>query len=130
MIGLTALGLIVLGLREMGVPALADPLLSLSLLILGSCGMISILLPYTAENYPLRIRGRATGWVAGCSKLGGLLAQGLNVAGVVPAFAGAVLIVAVPAAASILLLMVFGNETRGVDLRELDATGRVAPQTL
>jgi putative MFS transporter len=128
MIGLTALGLVCLGLREIGVVALGNPLLSLSLLILGSCGVISILLPYTAENFPLRIRGRATGWVAGCSKLGGLLAQGLNVAGVVPAFATAVLIVAVPAAASILLLTLFGNETRGLDLRELDATGRISPQ--
>ena len=130
MIGLTALGLLFLGLREVGVEAFGNPLLPLSLLILGSCGVISILLPYTAENYPLRIRGRATGWVAGCSKLGGLLAQGLNVAGVVPAFGPAVLIIAVPAAVSILLLAVFGGETRGLDLRQLDATGRISPQNI
>ncbi len=128
MIGLTALGLLCLGLREIGVAALGNPLLPLSLVILGSCGMISILLPYTAENYPLRIRGRATGWIAGCTKLGGLMAQALNVAGVVPAFAAAVLVVAVPAAVAILLLALFGRETRGVDLRELDATGRISPQ--
>ncbi len=130
MIALSALGLLCLGLREIGVAAFGNPLLPLSLLILGSCGVISILLPYTAENYPLRIRGRATGWVAGCSKLGGLLAQGLNVAGVVPAFGPAVLIIAVPAAVSILLLIKFGGETRGLDLRQLDATGRISPQNV
>ena len=80
-----------------GVTALANPMLPLTLVIVGSCGAISILLPYTAENYPLRVRGRATGWIAGCSKLGGLLAQGLSVAGVIPAFATAVLVIAVPA---------------------------------
>src|SRR5256886_17431570 len=41
-------------------------------------------LPYAAENYPLRIRGRATGWVAACSKLGGLVAQALSVVAGVP----------------------------------------------
>ena len=126
MIGVTALGLLGLALREGGMAALADPLISLTLVILGSSGVISILLPYTAENYPVRVRGRATGWVAGCSKLGGLLAQGLSVAGAVPAFATAVLAISVPAAISLLLLAVFGHETRGVDLRELDVTGRLA----
>ena len=126
MIGVTALGLLGLALRDSGVTALANPMLPLTLVILGSCGVISILLPYTAENYPLRVRGRATGWIAGCSKLGGLLAQGLSVAGVIPAFATAVLVIAVPAAASLLLLALFGHETRGMDLRELDRTGRLA----
>jgi putative MFS transporter len=126
MIGVTALGLLGLALREGGMVALANPLIPLTLVILGSSGVISILLPYTAENYPVRVRGRATGWVAGCSKLGGLLAQSLSVAGAVPAFGTAVLVISVPAAISLLLLAVFGHETRGVDLRELDVTGRLA----
>jgi putative MFS transporter len=125
MISVTALGLLGLALREGGMAALADPLVPLTLVILGSSGVISILLPYTAENYPVRIRGRATGWVAGCSKLGGLLAQGLSVAGAIPAFGSAVLVISVPAAISLLLLATFGRETRGVDLRELDLTGRL-----
>ena len=126
MIAVTATGLLGLALRDSGVAALANPLISLTCVVLGSSGVISILLPYTAENYPVRVRGRATGWVAGCSKLGGLLAQGLSVAGAVPAFGKAVLFISVPAAISLLLLAVFGHETRGVDLRELDATGRLA----
>ena len=127
MIGVTALGLLGLEWRDTGVAALANPLVPLTLVILGSCGSISILLPYTAENYPLRVRGRATGWVAGCSKLGGLLAQGLSVAGVVPTFAAAVIVIAVPATLSLLLLAYFGHETRGVDLGKLDRTGSLGP---
>jgi putative MFS transporter len=123
MIAVTALGLLGLALREMAISALANPLLPLTLVILGSCGVISILLPYTAENYPVRVRGRAAGWVAGCSKLGGLLAQGLSVAGAVPAFGIAVVFISVPAAIAMLLLVAFGHETRGIDLGELDAAG-------
>jgi MFS transporter, putative metabolite:H+ symporter len=127
MIGVTALGLIGLALHESGMRVLANPVPPLTLLIIGSCGVIAILLPYTAENYPVRVRGRATGWIAGCSKLGGLIAQGLSVAGAVPAFAAAILVISVPAAIALLLLMVFGHETRGIDLGELDATGRLSP---
>jgi putative MFS transporter len=125
MIAVTAVGLLGLALREMGISALSNPLLPLTLVILGSCGVISILLPYTAENYPVRVRGRAAGWVAGCSKLGGLLAQGLSVAGAVPAFGVAVVFISVPAATALVLLSVFGHETRGIDLGELDAAGHL-----
>jgi putative MFS transporter len=125
MIGVTALGLLGLALREMGIGMLSNPLLPLTLVILGSCGVISILLPYTAENYPVRVRGRAAGWVAGCSKLGGLLAQGLSVAGAVPAFGVAVVFISAPAAIALLLLAVFGHETRGIELGELDASGHL-----
>ena len=122
MIAVTALGLLGLALRDLGMAALADPLVPLTLVILGSCGVISILLPYAAENYPVRVRGRATGWVAGCSKFGGLLAPASSVAGAVPAVAGAILMIAAPAAVSLLLLALFGRETRDRDLSELDAT--------
>lgn len=125
MIGVTALGLLGLALREMGISALSNPLLPLTLVILGSCGVISILLPYTAENYPVRVRGRAAGWVAGCSKLGGLLAQGLSVAGAVPTFGVAVVFISAPAAIALLLLVVFGHETRRIDIGQLDASGHL-----
>jgi putative MFS transporter len=42
--------------------------------IVCASGIIAILLPYTAENYPIRVRGRAIGWAAGCTKGGGLIA--------------------------------------------------------
>lgn len=100
---------------------LENPVLPLVLVIVGSCGVISILLPYAAESYPLRIRGRATGWVAGCSKLGGVMAQGLAIVGVAPPFGAAALVIVVPSALSFVLVQMFGRETLGKDLRELEA---------
>ncbi|RZJ05731.1 MAG: MFS transporter [Brevundimonas sp.] len=120
MLGVTAAGLVGFLLRGAGVAVLADPVIALSLLIVGSSGVIAILLPYTAESYPLRIRGRATGWVAGCSKLGGLLAQGLTVAGAVPPLGVAAGLIAAPALVGLALIALLGKETRGRDLSELD----------
>jgi putative MFS transporter len=121
MIGITAIGLLGLSIQDNSPQGMTDPLVPLTLVILGSCGVISILLPYTAENFPLRIRGRATGWIAGCSKLGGLLAQGLSVVGVVPKFSLAVMIIGVPAVISLVLIAFYGHETRRRDLRDLEA---------
>ncbi|HEY4113592.1 MAG TPA: MFS transporter [Rhizomicrobium sp.] len=120
MLAIMTSGLVALLLRETGFSPVSNPLLPVTLLVLGSSGVISILLPYTAETYPIRVRGRATGWIAGCSKLGGLLAQGLSVLALVPALGYAALFVALPAAASILLIGWLGHETRGRDLRELE----------
>jgi putative MFS transporter len=120
MLGVTAAGLTGFLLRGAGVAFLADPAIALSLLIVGSSGVIAIILPYTAESYPLRIRGRATGWVAGCSKLGGLLAQGLTAAGAVPPLGLAAGLIAVPAVLALVLISVLGKETRGRDLSEMD----------
>lgn len=108
---------------------LQDPTLPLVLLIIGSCGVIAILLPYTAESYPLRIRGRATGWVAGCSKFGGLFAQALSVIGVVPPLGAAALAIAVPTGVGLVLIMLFGRESRGRDLRELELSAKATALT-
>jgi MFS transporter, putative metabolite:H+ symporter len=121
MIATTTLGLLALLLRgTQGVSILANPILPLALLIVGSTGVISILLPYTAENFPVKVRGRATGWIAGCSKLGGLIAQGLSVLALVPALDVAAMSIAVPAGLSLLLIALLGRETRRRDLRELE----------
>jgi putative MFS transporter len=120
------LGLFGFLLRSMGFPLLANPLLPLTLVIVGSCGVISILLPYTAENYPLRVRGRATGWIAACSKMGGLIAQGLAVLGAAPTFGIAAALIALPTAAGLGLVAWLGRETRGRDLRELERLARAA----
>jgi putative MFS transporter len=107
----------------MGVEFLANPIGPLALLIVGSSGVIAIILPYTAENYPLRIRGRATGWIAGCSKLGGLLAQGLGVMAAAPPLAAAAAVVGALAVAALGLVTFLGRETRGRDLRDLEDPG-------
>ena len=121
MLVLMTLGLLGFLARSSGMAILENPVPPLVLVIVGSCGVISILLPYAAESYPLRIRGRATGWVAGCSKLGGVMAQGLAIVGVAPPFGAAALVIVVPSALSFVLVRLFGRETRGKDLRELEA---------
>lgn len=116
------LGLGALLLHELAiVPMLSNPIIPVALLIVGASGVISILLPYSTENFPIRMRGRSTGWVAGWSKIGGLVAQILSVLSLVPSLGTAIAAVIVPALASILLVVVFGPETRGRDLRELES---------
>jgi putative MFS transporter len=122
-VGVTTLGLVTILLRDVGgVHLLSSPVLPVSLLIIGTSGIISMLLPYSAESYPLRVRGRATGWVAGFSKGGGLMAQGLGALALVPALGVAAGAVAVPCALSMALIVVLGRETHAKDLRELEAT--------
>lgn len=121
-IGVTTLGLAAtLFGNNRALFLISDPLVSVSLLVIGSSAVISILLPYTSESFPVRLRGRATGWVAGCSKVGGVLAQALALAALVPAFALAAGAIAIPTIGSLLLIAIFGHETRGRDLRELEA---------
>lgn len=123
MTAVTALGLLALMLRQTGVAAAANPVVALTLLILGSTGVISILLPYAAESYPLRIRGRATGWVAGCSKSGGLICQGLSALALVPALGAAAVEITIPVLLALTLIALYGRETRGRDLRVLESAG-------
>ena len=98
--------------------------MSVSLLVIGASAVISILLPYTSESFPVRMRGRATGWVAGCSKVGGVMAQALALLALLPAFAPAAGAIAIPTIGSLLLVAIFGHETRGRDLRELEIFSR------
>lgn len=103
----------------------ASPVVPVALLIVGSNGIIAMLLPYAAESFPLRIRARATGWIAACSKLGGVFAQALSILAIIPTLAASTWLIAVPTALSLALLGLFGKETRGRDLRDLDPGGHV-----
>jgi len=127
-IATTTLGLVAILLRDAGVVhTLSSPVLPMTLLIVGDSGIISMLLPYTAENYPLRVRGRATGWVAGFSKSGGVLAQTLVTLALVPALDVAAEAVAVPCVVSVLLIGLIGRETPRRDLRELERMQAATP---
>jgi putative MFS transporter len=120
MIGIMALGLFgIMGLAVAKGPF--SPVLPVGLLLIGSNGLLAILLPYATESYPLRIRGRATGWIAGCSKAGGIVAQVLGVAGAIPGLGVAAAALAVPSIVTMGLVARFGSETLGHDLRELEA---------
>ncbi|WOF45487.1 MFS transporter [Sphingopyxis indica] len=122
-IAVTLLGLA--GVLWLAITSGASPVLPVALLIVGSNGIIAMLLPYAAESFPLRIRARATGLVAACSKLGGVLAQALAILAIIPTLAVSALMIALPTALSLILVARFGRETRGLDLRDLDPEGHV-----
>lgn len=88
-----------------------------ALLIVGSNAVISLLLPYAAENYPTNARGRATGLVAGSSKAGGVVVQLLALAGFVPAFGIFAVLLIIPIVAAAFMIARFGVETCGRSLR-------------
>lgn len=119
MIALTLAGLLLV--LQLELAGSGSPVLPVALLIVGTNGIIAIVLPYTAESFPMRVRGRATGWVAACTKAGGLIAQGLTIAGIALSMGASSLMVMVPTALSLVLVAWFGRETRGRDLRDLDA---------
>ena len=98
-----------------------SPVLAVALLIVGSNAIIAILLPYAAESFALRVRGRATGWIAACTKAGGLIAQGLSIAALTPSMGVAAAAILLPAGLALILVLLFGRETRGQDLRLVDS---------
>ena len=106
-----------------------SPVLPVALLIVGTNGLIAMLLPYTAESFPLRIRGRTTGIVAACTKAGGMVAQLLAMFALVPSLGIVSLVIIVPTIAALILVGMFGKETRGRDLRDLDPDGHTFAAT-
>ena len=123
-IALTLLGLFWVLQLETGVGG--NPVWPIGLLIIGSNGIIAILLPYASESYPVKIRGRATGWVAMFTKGGGVLAQSLSIFALVPSLGMTAVLIMVPVLISLLLFIRYGSETRGLDLRRLEQ-GAVRP---
>jgi putative MFS transporter len=93
------------------------------LLLVGSGGVISMLSPYTAEVYPTRLRGTGSGFAAGCSKVGGILAPPLMALTLAsfPGFGLIGVIAAAPVLLSTLMLGVGGIETRDRPLEEMSA---------
>jgi putative MFS transporter len=120
-IALCGAGLLGLIHLELSSPANASPVLVIALLIVGINGIIAMILPYAAESYPLQVRGRATGWVAACTKAGGLAAQLLGLLGLVPGLAWAAVLALVPVLIALFLVVRYCAETRGRDLRDLEA---------
>jgi putative MFS transporter len=119
-IGLTGLGLLGVMALELSTGTRMSPVWPIALLIVGINGIVAMLLPYAAESYPLAVRGRATGWIAACTKGGGLIAQLLSLLGLVPALVVAALAILVPVLLALGMVWRFGAETRGRDLRDLE----------
>jgi putative MFS transporter len=114
--------------------ALLMPLMVL--LLVGSGGIISMLSPYTAEVYPTRLRGTGSGFSAGCSKVGGILAPPLVALTLLhfPGFAAIGVMAAAPVLLSTLMLAAGGIETRDRPLEEMGGAaspgrGAGAPET-
>ena len=117
------------GVLWLEVAGAGSPVFPVALLIIGTNALIAMLLPYTAESFPLRIRGRTTGVVAACTKAGGMFAQLLAILALVPPLAIVSMAIAVPTVAALILVAWFGKETRGRDLRELDPDGHTFAAT-
>lgn len=122
MVFLTLLGLI--WVMRLESHAGANPVWPIGLLIIGSNGIIAVILPYASESYPVKVRGRATGWVAACTKGGGVFAQTLSITALVPTLGVAALIIVAPIVIALGLFIRFGTETRGMDLRHLERRRR------
>lgn len=117
-VGVTLAGL--LGVFALELQLIVNPVLPVALLIVGSNGLIAMLLPYAAESFPMRIRGRTTGTVAACTKAGGMLAQLLAIMALVPPLELVSVAIFLPTIAALGLIAWFGKETKGRDLRDLD----------
>jgi putative MFS transporter len=117
------------GVLALELQLIPSPVLPVALIIVGTNALIAMLLPYAAESFPLRIRGRTTGTVAACTKAGGMIAQFLAILALVPPLAAVSIIVMVPTVAALVLVAWFGKETRGRDLRDLDPDGHTFAAT-
>jgi len=114
---LTGLGLIGVSLLDSSIAFFAaHPLVVFSALMAGVNGIIAVLLPYTAENYPVLVRGRATGLVSGSSKFGGLAVNALTMAALVPGLVTGAIALVFPIAISAGLVARYGRETRNRNL--------------
>lgn len=93
------------------------------LIIMGVSTATTDLMPtYAAEVYPTSLRGRGSGFIAGASKVGGVLGIGLVVAGITPpTFTGAALLGAIPLLLALVVLAIRGIETRRRRLEEITA---------
>ena len=119
---LTVVGL--LGIPLIGPVVTLDshlPILLLAILMIGSSGVIAVLPPFTSENYPVEIRGRANGLVAANSKAGGIAAQVVSMGTLVPGLSTAAIILAVPMGLAAMAVGRFGRETKARRLEEIDS---------
>jgi MFS transporter, putative metabolite:H+ symporter len=88
--------------------------------IWGISSVVAVLSVYSAEVYPTRIRSRGTGFAAGASKAGGVAIISLVVFGMAaPSIATVALIGAVPMTLAIILVAVYGVETRQRRLEDI-----------
>jgi MFS transporter, putative metabolite:H+ symporter len=97
----------------------AAMVIATALLLISASGVIAMLIPYSAEIYPVQLRGTGSGLVAAGSKFGGILGALCGVFGLFSHFAASALLIAIPMAVAALMLARSGVETRGRRLEEI-----------
>ncbi|GAA4081419.1 MFS transporter [Actinomadura miaoliensis] len=81
--------------------------------IVGTSVIAAVLAAYSSEIYPTRVRSRGSGLSAGVGKFGGVAVTTLLIAGIAaPSIGLTALIGAVPLAAAVVAVALFGVETR------------------
>ncbi|MEO8563214.1 MAG: MFS transporter [bacterium] len=90
--------------------------------IWGISSVVAVLSVYSAEIYPTAVRSRGTGFAAGASKAGGVAIIALVVFGIAtPSITTVALIGAIPMTLAVVLVLVFGVETRQRRLEDITA---------
>ena len=113
-IALTALALLAFLAIEVGhVQNTMATVVATVALLIGISGVIATMIPYSAEIYPVHLRGTGSGMIAASSKAGGILGAGLGVLGLFGNFTLSAIVIAVPMVISGLMIARSGIETRG-----------------
>ncbi len=90
--------------------------------IWGISSLTAVTAAYASEIYPTRIRARGTGLAAAAAKLGGVLILAVVAAALTtPSIAVTALLGAIPITAAIVMLILFGVETRRKSLEQITA---------
>jgi putative MFS transporter len=90
--------------------------------IWGISAVVAVLSVYSAEIYPTRVRSRGSGFAAGASKAGGVAIIGLVAFGITtPSISTVALIGAIPMTVAVVLVAIFGIETRQRRLEDITA---------
>ncbi len=88
--------------------------------IWGIGAVVAVLSVYSAEIYPTRVRSRGSGFAAGASKAGGVAIIGLVAFGITtPSISMVALIGAIPMTLAVILIAMFGVETRQRRLEDI-----------
>ena len=124
----TLLAFVALGRRVAEHPYVLQALIVL--LLVGTNSILAVLMPYSSEVYPTRVRARGTGLAGACARGGGLLGVTVVVIGLAPpSLTGAALLGAVPTALAATAIARYGVETRRRRLEEISATELAAETT-
>jgi putative MFS transporter len=90
--------------------------------IWGISAVVAVLSVYSAEIYPTRVRSRGSGFAAGASKAGGMAIIALVAFGITtPSISTVALIGAIPMTIAVVLVAIFGIETRQRRLEDITA---------